>query len=702
MKTVRENAAARALLVAVLAVNLWALRAELHSGGVDLNDHVSHFPMIARMAQAIEHHTNPLDFWSPEWSFGFPVIRVYQPLAHILVALAYLATGKAVSLVTVFVWARFLTLALFPLSVFVMLRCFELPPLTAAAGACLAPLISTPQLYGLEYESYVWAGFGLFPQGVAAHFLLLSLGCGFRALRGAGSATLAGILLACACLCQFIYGYMGALSLCLLALVAIEVPRILRLQRILWIGLTACALSLFQLVPVWLDRALINPPPADQAWKSDSFGPSQVLQWMVTGQLLDNGRLPVLSLLAAAGIVTLWLRHFEPRGMGLAGRFALSGAGLWLLLFCGRPLWGPVLYLLGITREFHLHRVLAGAQIFLLVLAAIGLAEICRRLARRLHVAAAALAALALFYPMLAERARYLELNRTRMQRTIDAMRADRPALDALLAALRRRGGRAFAGLATPSSWGPSFRVGAIPMYHVLTAAGVPTVGYLNHTLALTSPVMLEFDERNPTQYRLFDIRAFIVPAGTKYPVPAFLKPGPVFGRFQIFDTPSDGSFDLVDVDASLPLDRDDFAATNIAWLTGGEAARHRHIRFDLAGARAAASRLPCPHRPPGKSRPRAGTPAFTWRSSMPPVPPGRSSNPPGIPIGRPPSMAAPFPPPCCRQDSSACRYPRDATRSRYATSPVRGNSGWRSPARSAQLLSPSPNAVCADDAAAK
>jgi hypothetical protein len=93
------------------------------------------------------------------------------------------------------VWIRFLSLVLLPLSFFAMARCFQLPPLTAAAAACLAPLISTPQLYGLEYESYVWAGFGLFPQAVATHFLLLSLGFACRALRRGGSATLAGLML---------------------------------------------------------------------------------------------------------------------------------------------------------------------------------------------------------------------------------------------------------------------------------------------------------------------------------------------------------------------------------------------------------------------------------------------------------------------------------------------------------------------------
>jgi hypothetical protein len=600
MKPNRENLPALCILLAVVALNAWALRAELNSGGVDLNDNVSHFRYAAGIASAMEHGNNPLDFWSPEWSLGFPMVRVYQPLAHLLVAAVYFALGKTVSLITVFVWVRFLSVVLVPVSFFAVARAFELPPLTAAGAAMLAPLIATPQLYGLEYESYVWAGFGLFPQAVATHFLLLSLGCGFRALRRGGSATLAGVMLGLAFLCQFVYGYMGALSVCLMALVpGAAMPRLVRLRRVLWMGAAALLLAAFQLAPVWTDRAILNRTPQDQVWKSDSFGAGRVLEWMVTGQLLDSGRVPVLSLLVLAGLIALWLRHFSPRGMEFGGRFALSGAALFILLFFGRPFWGPALWILGVTGDLPLHRVLGGAQVFLVLLAAIGLAAIWGELSRRLHVAAAVAATVVLFYPMVRERGQFLDMNATRLRRTVQAMQSDRGSVDALVAACRGRGGREFAGLDTPNSWGPSFKVGAIPMYHVLAGAGVPTVGYLSHTMALTSGVMLSFDEHNPAHYRLFDVRSFIVPAGTKYPVPAFLTPGAVFGRFQIFDTPANGYFDVVDVAAALPVTRDDFLDASLSWLKTSGPARRQHLRFDLPGAARGALAATDPSAPP-------------------------------------------------------------------------------------------------------
>src|SRR3954447_10995754 len=84
---------ARAVLLCVLVVNAAGLWPELSISRVDLNDNVSHFAMVERIVQAVERGANPLDSWSPEWSFGFPMLRVYQTLPHALTAMAYFALG---------------------------------------------------------------------------------------------------------------------------------------------------------------------------------------------------------------------------------------------------------------------------------------------------------------------------------------------------------------------------------------------------------------------------------------------------------------------------------------------------------------------------------------------------------------------------------------------------------------------------------
>src|SRR5580692_6978641 len=173
MSPSREHLTALALLLIVLIVNAAGLSPEISISRVDLNDNVLHFTLVERMVQAVERGENPLDCWSPEWTLGYPVSRTYQPLAHALVVLAYFALGKTAGLMTVFVWVRFLSVVLLPLSFFAAARLMGLRPLTAAAAAILAPLVSTNFLYGVEYGSYTWAGSGLFPQAVGSHFLLI-------------------------------------------------------------------------------------------------------------------------------------------------------------------------------------------------------------------------------------------------------------------------------------------------------------------------------------------------------------------------------------------------------------------------------------------------------------------------------------------------------------------------------------------------
>ena len=569
----RERLLALAVLLVVLVVNGIGLRAELEISRVDQNDNASHYPFIARMVHVTETGGNPLDFWCPEWSLGFPMLRTYQPLAHVIVAAAYFALAKKVTLMTVFVWVRYLAVVLLPLSFFAAAWLMDLGPLTAAAAALLAPLVSTNLLYGIEYESYVWAGWGLFPQSVACHFLLWTLGLGYRAVRRGRPLTLAGAMLGLTMVTHLIYGYIGAVSVCLLAILPKGAPWRERIRRVAWIALVSAAVSAFQLVPLILDRDIINHSRLEAAWKWDSYGAGQVLEWLFTGQLLDNGRLPVLTLLAAAGVVVLLLSRAAPGHL-----YALFGAVLWILVLFGRPFWGPALWLIGVSPDMHLHRVIGGTQVFLVLLAAISLSALWQGLARRIHVAAAVVLTALLLYPMVRERAAYLAVNSRNGHENLRAYQADRAAVDTILTKAREKGGRAYAGMAW--NWGPSFKIGFTPMYAFLSEAQVPAVAYLYHTMALTADVMSKFDDGKAIQYRLFNIRSFLLPA--KYQLPEFLTFRDRAGPLQIYDTPAAGYFDVVDVPASAKIDKETFFDLNDRWMHGDWLVHNQYLRLDL------------------------------------------------------------------------------------------------------------------------
>ena len=103
--------------------------------------------------------------------------------------------------------------------------------------------------------------------------------------------------------------------------------------------------------------------------------------------------------------------------------------------------------------------------------------------------------------------------------------------------------GRVYAGLG--GTWGKTYRVGAVPIYALLTANGLDTVGYLYHALSLNGDVQVLFDENRAEEYNLFNIRYVVAPID--HPFPAFVKPIRDFGRHRLYQVDTTGYFDVVD-----------------------------------------------------------------------------------------------------------------------------------------------------------
>ncbi len=580
-KPTDEKLLSLSLLFIALLLNGAGLFPELGITRVDLNDNVLHFPLIQGVVQAIEHGRNPFDWWAPEWSLGYPVLRTYQPLPHAMVALAYFGLFKSVSLMTVFVWVRYLSVALLPLTFFVTARLLSFSSLTAAAAAMLAPLISTPALYGVEYGSYLWAGSGLFTQAIACHFLLLTVGFAYQAVRRGRHLAITGGLLGLTFLAHFIYGYMAALTICLLAMIPrAETPLWIRLGRTAWMGAIALVLAAFQLVPMLLDGRMINHSRWEPVWKWDSFGAAAGLKYLFTGELLDHGRLPVLSLLALTGVV-LWIRDLRGHRFKYPARtFVVLAAILWILLFLGRPFWGPVLTILGVSPDMQLHRVVGGAHVFLIFIAAIGLAGMWRILTRRAHVAIAGLVTVILFYPMVRERAQYLGNNAQWGRTSLAAYTANRSSINAAITISQNRGGRAFAGL--PLTWGGSFKIGDPPIYAYLSQAGVPAVSFMFHSMSLSSEIMTRFNDGRAGHYRLFNIHTVVAPQSVS--LAPFLLPLEQAGPLRILAAPESTDFDVVDAFYAIRTTKENFYDVNDPWLQSSWVENRQHLLLDMDG----------------------------------------------------------------------------------------------------------------------
>lgn len=567
------------LLFAVLILNAIGLAPELSISRVDLNDNAFHYPLIADMVRQIEREANPLDWWAGEWCLGYPVLRTYQPLGHLIVALSYFALFKSVSLMTVFVWVRYLSVLLLPLSFFVTARMLSLSWPTAAAAAILAPLVSSNGLYGLEYGSYVWAGSGLFTQAIAQHFFLLTIGFGYRALRRGYGLAITGILLGLTFLAHFIYGYMAALTLCLAALIPQRETRwTARAARTAFVGAIALLVSAFELVPMLRDSTIINHSRWEPVWKWDSFGAGQVLKLLLSGDILDHNRLPVLTVLALGGAMV----YFRDRDVWKypARTFLMCGAALWILMFFGRPFWGPVMTLVGVSPDMQLHRVVGGAHAFLVLLGAMGLAALWRIVSERWGLAIAIAAVAVLLFPMFRERGAYLENNRALGYKSLAAYDANKTSIDAAIAIARDRGGRAYAGL--PAAWGGKFRIGEPPFHSFLSVARVPALSLMYHSMSLTSETMTRFNESSSAHYRLFAIQTVIAPQGI--PLPQFLHPVIETGPLRVLDAPSTGYFDVVDVFYAVHTTKENFYDINDRWQQSPWVENRQHLLLDMFG----------------------------------------------------------------------------------------------------------------------
>lgn len=567
-----------------MALNAFVLAPEIPIGRVDLNDTVFHYTVIDRLVQRVSAGQTPLDFWMPEWSFGYPVVRGYQPFGHWLVAAAHLITGQQFPLDALFSFIRYLLLASFPLSVYAGCRAASMRPLTAAAAAMLSPLIASPNLYGIEYGSYVWRGNGLYTQLVATHFFALAIGAGCAAIRGGRRVTLAGLLLALTFLSHFIYGYMAAATLILVACIPdSDTPALRRFIRLTWTGALSFGLAAFQLLPMMSDGSFINRSRWEPVWKWDSFGFADVFGAAATGNLLDARRLPVLSLLALYGAYSVVRRRLEPESR-FVGNFALAGSLLWLFLFCGRAAWGPLFKVIGLSDAAQLHRFIGGAQWFLLMLAGIGLRRLWavsrERNWRRPRLIAAALTAALLWFPV-SERLDYLREGYAWGRDNLAAYETHRAAIEETVAAARTMGGRVYPGLA--AQWGAQFRIGYVPFYAFLSRGHIPAVAFLYHSMALTSDLLVRFDEQRPDHYRLFGIRAAV--AESSRPLPSFLTAVANSGSFTLYRAPSTGMFDAVDVPRSIYVDGRTFYDVNDAWLQSGWARSRAHLLLDYASA---------------------------------------------------------------------------------------------------------------------
>ena len=332
-----------------------------------------------------------------------------------------------------------------------------------------------------------------------------------------------------------------------------------------------------------------------------------MLDWLVSGQLLDHGRLPVVTVFAALGFGLAWLAWSADAD----ARALLVALAMCLLLTFGRTTFGSLVDLIPGSADLFFRRFMMGVQLTALLLAGRGAAWLAAgglrllkarvpRWPPRLSPAAGLVAAIVVLAPAwlaLGASDRHDGAAIAAQRRSDDTQGAE---LDRLVAVIKRDGGgRTYAGM--PSNWGQNFTVGAVPVFKYLESRDVDEVGYTLRTASLMTDPEYYFAQRNPGDYRLFAIHYLILPTGSRPPVRAALKLRA--GRYSLWTLPGAGGvLQTGTIVGTLSADRRDIGMRSIPLLNSrlAQAGDYLRVAYGQSGAREARLPQPSPATPAG------------------------------------------------------------------------------------------------------
>jgi hypothetical protein len=543
------------LVAGTVLVNLVILRSQLEPAQ-NLNDGVVHSQMIRLATGRIEEGRLALDGWEPYFAMGSSRFHHAQSLPHVLAGYLGVLMGPDAA----YRWTLYLLMATWPVTVYAGARLLGWGRWPAAFAALVSPLVTSAPGVGHEQSSYTWHGYGVWAQLWAMWLLPLAWGLSWRAVaRGSGYA-LAALTVGLTVSFHFIAGYIALLAVVVWALCKPSDLRP-RLLRAALVGGGALLVVSFVLVPLLVDRAYSNQSPhlVGSIFR-DSFGASQILKWLVSGEIFDKARLSVITLFVGIGFARcLWEFRREERSRALLGIWILC-----LVLFFGRPTLGPLLALLPGAGDLFLRRFLMGVHMGGMILAGVGAAWLGALVVRWVRsrraslapVAAAAVVVLGIvaLFPAWADRIAYHDRGDRLIAAQLVADATDgRDAAVLIDRAVAQRDGRVYAGMR--SGWGPQYTIGEVPMYAVLGNRDADAIGFTFRSIAPgAADVEVLFNEGNPSHYDLFNVRYVVLPEERSPGVPATLMDQR--GRHRLWRVDTSGYLTVVDTIAPIVADR--------------------------------------------------------------------------------------------------------------------------------------------------
>jgi len=344
-------------------------------------------------------------------------------------------------------------------------------------------------------------------------FLPLALAEIYRTMKGEGSWFLPVFLSAIVLLSNLVYGYILLISAILFLLLKPNIRDfIARAKNLAVIFVCTAVVTAYFFVFCLLDLPYMNRSLFLDPIKYVSYGALTTITNLVTGQLFDYGRLPVITLLFFLAIATVIIyKLWNDEKI----RLLLILTGFWFVVYFGPATFGTIIYtLLPFSQSLHYHRFLGAFQIAAVMLIGASLPVLWQRnfntptyhpLKNPLVIG---LIALLIVTPVFVERAQYYGENslwRTQSNAAFTAKDFEITDIKNTLDSLPP--GRVYAGL--PADFGNTdlYKIGYVPLYSVLPQLGLDTFGYAFTSFSLSADTRITFDNTQLSQYDVFNIR---------------------------------------------------------------------------------------------------------------------------------------------------------------------------------------------------
>jgi hypothetical protein len=366
-------------VVAMVVVAAVAALAPLFAGaeppGLDLPIHLGEIRSLVSSLSA-----GDLGGWSPSANLGFASGAYYQVVPQLLVAVAHVLFGRWVSLGFLFKLAIVLPLALLPATVARALIVAGGRPGGAALAALASACVFAAPPWGLGPDAVF--RLGLFTQPFGLVFAPLAVAHGARVL-GARSRSF-GRAFGYALACGLCHPFVGACLVPALGVVLVCRRGAGTGRGLLLFGLVLAASAFFWL-PILVESTSFGGFPARRADEA-GLPPSALLDLLVRGRLLDEGRLPVLTAAGLGAVVAAAFLRRRDRLLGVLVLMALVFGGLLTALPAIGPIAGDLVPGIRFLAPFQLALAMAAG---LVVAASAG---VCARRLGRVVAAALVLA----------------------------------------------------------------------------------------------------------------------------------------------------------------------------------------------------------------------------------------------------------------------------------------------------------------------